>query len=138
VSLSVVAAGDPVFHDRSPADSGGSGTSASNACPDTLEVPVSLSFSSGDGAFAEGVATALTVLDVNALSVSAPLDWTALSGSFAFVTIDPTAWDLVSLDLESTLTPAVSGQVQVSATKDTGPSTGKGFVGPLLRWPPLD
>ena len=131
VTFAVVANGDPVFHDRAPA-----GTSAAQ-CQDLLEVPITLSFSSGDGAFGEQIDTAIWAMDLTALSASAAIDWQALDGSFTFSTVVPADWDTVTIDLSTMLTPALNGQVQVSANRETGPSTGEGMVGPLLRWPPM-
>ncbi|MFT4625690.1 MAG: hypothetical protein ACI8PZ_004361 [Myxococcota bacterium] len=132
VTVSAAAAGAPVFHDRSP-----SGTTGPDMqCLDQLEIPVTLRFTTADGAFDEAIATTLWVSELASVSAGAALDWRALSGRFAFVTLDPGEWDSVTLDLSTLVTPSFAGQVQVSATRELGPNTGEGLVGPLLRWPP--
>lgn len=131
VTLTVAAAGDPILHDQEPIATGSGG------CPDSLEVPVTLTLHTDDGAFGETIATSVWVTDPTYVSVGAALDWQALSGSFTFVTIVPSDWDSVVLDLSTTLSANPEGAIQVSAERATGPNTGEGLVGSLLRWPPM-
>lgn len=136
VSLSVTAGtGEVLFHDLSAGYLAPS-IGASPPCFDVLEVPARVEFTSGDGAFAEVREVSLMVSDLTAISASFPLDWATLDGTFTFATIDPTAWDEVTLDVSTQLVPSVSGEVQVSASRGAG-SVSEGLVGPLLRWPPM-
>lgn len=131
VTLTVAAAGDPILHDQEPVDAGSSG------CTDALEVPVTVALRTDDGAFDEVLATSLFVTDPTFVSVGQALDWQALGGDFTFVTLVPADWDSVALDLSTTLSATPEGGIQVSAERSTGPDTGEGLVGPLLRWPPM-
>ena len=147
ITLSVDLAGDPIFHDREPApDTGATDTGfASGApdyqCPDYLELPVSISFSTDDGAFDETVTGSIMAMDLSSLWATAELDWTALSGSYTFTEIDPTEWDSVSLSISAGWAGGdSSGQVDMSASRTvsggsgSGTGMGEGMVGPVLRW----
>lgn len=135
VILTLQADGDPVFHDRSPADLGDVG--ADPACPDWLEVPVRVGLSTEDGAFDETLIAALSALELGVASASGPVDWRNLGGTFDITTVlDPVGWDEVDLDWENVWSSAgIVGQVTFSASRAAGSGVGTGAVGAALRWP---
>ena len=142
VTLAVSLSGAPVFHDRSPTVDTGTGMEGpDSACPDWLEVPVSVTFATDDGAFDETLSASILAMELSSLWASSELDWTALSGTYTFTDIDPAEWDTVGLSLSAGWSGgATTGQVDMSASRslseDTGGgvATGEGIVGPVLRW----
>lgn len=139
VTVSVMTAGTAIFHDLEPAlDTGGAVAEGApdGPCSDALELPVTVSFSTDDGAFAEHSTTAMWVTDLAYVSVGAALDPAALGGTFTFTEIDPAEWDSVTLDLSNSWTgDGITGQVSMQASREVGPNTGEGMIGPVLQWP---
>ena len=140
LSLAVSGDGDATFYDREVAvdtGSGGLGGGADPQCSDELEVPVAIAFSTADGGFDEHISSSVFATDLSSLSVGGDLDWTALGGSFTITSLDPSDWDTVTLSLEAVVAGgATTGEVRLSASKDTGGGSGMGQVGPVLLWPP--
>lgn len=136
--------GAPTFHDLEPAEDtdGGSetdlplGAPDAGPCADYLEIPATVTFASGDGAFDETLAVALRALTPVDASAGADLDPDALEGTFTITEIDPDDWDEVSLSFSNSWGEGtVRGELYLSASRDLGGGMGEGFVGPVLRWP---
>ncbi len=146
ITLSVSSPGRPKFHDLEPAahtgDTGARSEGHPDApCSDYLELPVTVSFSSDDGAFAEALSTTMWVADLADLHVDASMDPAALAGNFTFTEIDPTEWNSVSLELSNSWSAgAIQGQVIMDASRqtegDNGEITGSVWEAPVLVWPP--
>jgi hypothetical protein len=139
-TLSLAAAGAPVFHDlefvSDTGDHGGADWDEDSACPDYLEVPVTMTFSTGDGAFSESISASLTAASLASLSAGADLDHAALGGSYTVTEIDPSEWDEFSLSVANRWSDgAVSGAVSMSASRSLDNGMGEGMVGDVLRWP---
>jgi len=142
VTISASLAGDVVYHDRSPVeDTGGPGDTGyamgapDDGCADWLEVPVTLGLATDDGAFDESVVASILAMDTASLWASAELDWAALGGSYVFTEIDPAEWDEVSLGVFAGWSAgAMTGQVDMNASRAIGEGVGQGLVGPVLRW----
>jgi hypothetical protein len=142
VTLSVVAAGDAVFHEREPVedtgvpdDTGFEMGAPDDGCPDWVEIPVQLALTTDDGAFDETVVGSVLAMDTASLWVSADLDWTALTGTFTFTEIDPAEWDQVTLSVSAGwVDGSPTGQVDMNASRKVSEDMGEGMVGPVLLW----
>jgi hypothetical protein len=140
VTLALTLTGSPVFHDQTEiVDTGGYGVGADPEggwCPDYLEVPVTIQFSTADGAFAETLSGAIQATSTDSLSAGGELDYANLGGSYTLTEIDPAEWDDVSLSLNNAWSDGqVRGAVSLSATRELGGGVGEGLVGDVLRWP---
>jgi hypothetical protein len=142
VTIGSSLAGEVVYHDRSPAadtgssdDTGHATGAPDDACPDWLEVPITLTLTTDDGAFDESVAASILAMDTASLWASAELDWSALGGSYVFTEIDPDEWDEVSLGVSAGWSAgAMTGQVDMNASRTVSEDMGEGITGPVLRW----
>ncbi len=142
VTLAAAAAGDAVFHLREPVgdtgaseDTGFATGAPDDACQDWLEIPLTLTLVTDDGAFDEVVSASVLAMDTASLWASAELDWTALGGSYTFTEIDPSEWDEVGLSVSAGWAEGVpTGQVDMSASREVSASLSEGMVGPVLRW----
>ena len=142
VTIGATLAGDVVYHDRSPVedtggpeDTGPAPGAPDDACVDWLEVPITMALATDDGAFDESVPASILAMDTGSLWASAELDWAALGGSYVFTEIDPSEWDSVSLSVSAGWSAgSLTGQVDMSASREISEDMGEGLVGPVLRW----
>jgi hypothetical protein len=142
VTIQALLAGEVLYHDRSPVedtggpeDTGPAMGAPDDGCPDWLEIPITLGLTTDDGAFDESVTASIMAMDTASLWASAELDWTALGGNYTFTEIDPSEWDQVSLSVSSGWSAgALTGQVDMSASREVSEDMGEGMVGPVLRW----
>lgn len=101
----------------------GSGAEIAVECNDVLSIPVVLSFSTGDGAFAEAWPLTLLAETSSRVSASTRIDLDALEGSFTVTELDPSEFDDVVASLSLTLgggpwTGSLSGQALTAGTSD--------------------
>jgi hypothetical protein len=134
VSFAVTPDGAPLFHDLSmPPNPPPDGPDYQ--CLDWLELPVSIAFSSADGAFDEVVVTSLRIMEDGGPWMEEELDWQNLVGTFAWTDFDPADWDTVGLSVSNGWDETtMQGQVSMSASRELPNGLGEGMVGPVLRW----
>jgi hypothetical protein len=97
------------------------GTAIGVECPNVVSMPVVLTFSSGDGAFAEGWSITLLAESMMRATAQVQLDLNALEGSFTVTQVDPAEFDDVLAYLALTLgSQGWSGTITGQATKTTG------------------
>jgi hypothetical protein len=92
-------------------------------CLDVVSIPITLSFSTGDGAFAEEWALPLLAESATRATGFSKIELSALEGSFTVTQIDPAQFDEVLAHVTLTLASnAWSGALAGEAVKATGSS----------------
>ncbi|MBN1334593.1 MAG: hypothetical protein JXB39_01380 [Deltaproteobacteria bacterium] len=118
-----------------PDDTGGD----EEACPDTLEVDVTFTFATSDGAFDESADAFLYAYDLEVGHLSADLPYEDLVGSYVPTdpTLVPSEWEAFTVSVGSDIAAATSeGEVLVGGHRDMGDGTSMGFQGLEAVWPP--
>jgi hypothetical protein len=125
--------GQVEFQDREyTSDQSGRELAIGSECPDVLSIPVTLSFTTKDGAFAEVWAVSLLANGSSTATGSVPIDLDALMGDYSVTEVDPSAFDdvvaFITLDFEGTAwSGAVSGQALESSGGSNGTSSAQNF-----------
>jgi hypothetical protein len=93
-------------------------------CLDVVSIPVTLTFSTGDGKFAEEWALPLLAESATRATGFSEIELSTLEGSFTVTQIDPAQFDEVLAHVTLTLGSSVwSGTISGQAVKATGPSS---------------
>jgi hypothetical protein len=103
---------------------GGADAVAPVQCNDVVSLPVTLSFATNDGAFAEQLSFRLLAESTTRATGGVTLDAEELTGSFRVTEVDPDAYDRVLVSFELTLgSETWSGRVAGQAIDDGGGSS---------------
>jgi hypothetical protein len=124
-----VSAGSVAFQTRERASTAGGPADAGTPCSDAMSVPVTLSFTTNDGAFDETWTVELLAEDMARATGHAEIDLLTLDGTYGVTDVDPASFDEVVgiLDLElaaSAWTGELSGQAR---NGDTGAASARDF-----------
>jgi hypothetical protein len=115
--------GSVEYQEREYVSDGSGAELVAPTCPDVVSIPVTLTFSTGDGKFAEEWALPLLAESATRASGFSRVELGTLEGSFTVTQIDPAQFDdvlaHVTLTLESS---AWSGTLSGQAVKEMGPS----------------
>ncbi len=121
--------------DTGPFDTGGDGP----LCPDSLEVDVTFSFVTTDGAFDESTDALLYAHDLEVGHLTADVLYDDLAGAYVptDTTLVPDEWEDFTLTFVGTIAAATSeGDVLVGGHRDMGDGTAMAFQGVEAVWPP--
>lgn len=91
VTLGVEATGAATFVDASPPSSGSSGGMLDLGwnCPDRVDVPVTVTLITADGAFDERLPGILSATSASSATLGVPIDLDQLEGTFSFEVVSP-------------------------------------------------
>jgi hypothetical protein len=91
------------YQERAFVSDGSGAEIAPEQCPDVVSVPVALTFSTGDQAFAEDWSLTLLAESTTSASARVEIDLEALRGNFTVTQVDPAEFDEVLAYLALTL-----------------------------------
>jgi hypothetical protein len=109
------------YQDRAFVSDGSGAEIAPEQCPDVVSVPVALTFSTGDQAFAEEWSLALLAESTTSASAQVEIDLETLRGNFTVTQVDPAQFDDVIAYLAITLAEdAWSGRLDGAGVQTSG------------------
>lgn len=113
------------------------GSSASTDCASQLQVPITLQFSTSDGAFAESREATLTATQSTAAGVFLALPLAELMGSFAFDQFDAASYQQRSVLIDALFTAqGPRGRVQTLGRNDSNHPDDPGTrISEVGQWP---
>lgn len=119
------ASGSVEFQSREFVSGSGAEPAAETAvvCEDVVAIPVTLSFGTSDGTFAESWPLTLLAESATRVSASVRVDPSDLRGTFSVTEVDPSQYDEVLLFVDLTFdddawTGSISGQANTAGTSD--------------------
>jgi hypothetical protein len=113
-------------------DQSGRELAVDSDCDDVLSIPVTLSFTTNDGAFAESWALSLLADSATTATGYVPLELDALAGSYTVTEVDPAEFDdvvaFITLGFAAAAwSGSVSGQAIQSDAAPSGTSSARSF-----------
>jgi hypothetical protein len=126
---------EPRPDDTGPSDTGDGG----EMCPDSIEMDVTLTFVTADGAFDETVDAELYALDLDAGRLSAEILYDDLAGTYVPTdpTLVPDEWEDFAVTFSGEVSATASeGDVSIGGHRDMGDGTAMAFQGVEAVWPP--